>query len=133
MYLPMRECRNRRLIVRIRRVVKQQLWRIRYLLRWEGEDMDCNSISSVAEGENVMIKGYFSVLAMGNGEPKKFLVALNYLAYPPFVKLLEAAEQEFGFDQQGVLAVPCEANKSETMFASGVQLQFNQQRQQYQQ
>ncbi|WJZ93095.1 hypothetical protein VitviT2T_012057 [Vitis vinifera] len=120
MYLPMRECRNPRLIVRIRRVVKQQLWRIRYLLRWEGEDVDCNSISSVAEGENVMIKGYFSVLAMGNGEPKKFLVALNYLAYPPFVKLLEAAEQEFGFDQQGVLAVPCEASELQRILSGKV-------------
>ncbi|RVX04986.1 hypothetical protein CK203_019100 [Vitis vinifera] len=85
-----------------------------------GEDVDCNSISSVAEGENVMIKGYFSVLAMGNGEPKKFLVALNYLAYPPFVKLLEAAEQEFGFDQQGVLAVPCEASELQRILSGKV-------------
>lgn len=59
----------------------------------------------------MIMEGYFSVLAMGKGEPKKFLVAVNYLAYPPFVKLLEAAEQEFGFDQKGVLALPCEASE----------------------
>lgn len=47
--------------------------------------------------------GHFPVLAISNGRVKKFLVALNFLACPPFVKLLEAAEQEFGFDQPGVL------------------------------
>ncbi|KAM7464183.1 hypothetical protein LguiA_032304 [Lonicera macranthoides] len=29
----------------------------------------------------------------------------------PFVNLLEAAEQEFGFDQPGILAIPCEASE----------------------
>lgn len=55
--------------------------------------------------------GHFSVIAIGDGEPKKFSVALDYLWYPPFVRLLEAAEKEFGFDQQGVLAIPCEASE----------------------
>ncbi|KAI3447569.1 hypothetical protein Pfo_004234 [Paulownia fortunei] len=55
--------------------------------------------------------GHFSVITTGNGEPKKFLVGLNFLSYPPFVRLLEAAEREFGFEQQGVLAIPCEASK----------------------
>lgn len=45
----------------------------------------------------------------GAGEPKKFFIGLEYLSYPPFLELLEAAEKEFGFEQQGVLAVPCEA------------------------
>lgn len=81
--------------------------------------MDCNSISRAAEEENV-IEGYFSVIAIGNGEPKKFLVSLNYLAYPPFVKLLEAAEEEFGFDQQGVLAVPCEASELQRILSGNV-------------
>lgn len=56
-------------------------------------------------------KGCFSVVAVGGaGEPKKFFIALEYLSYPPFLELLEAAEKEFGFQQQGVLAVPCEAS-----------------------
>lgn len=53
--------------------------------------------------------GYFPVITIGNAEPKKFMVELAYLSYPPFLKLLEAAEKEFGFEQQGVLAIPCEA------------------------
>lgn len=56
-------------------------------------------------------EGHFTVLTIGNGEQRKFFVALSYLRYPPFLKLLEAAEQEFGFDQPGVLVIPCEANE----------------------
>lgn len=68
------------------------------------------SNSLVDVGENLK-EGYFSVLTIGNNELKKFQVALYYLRHPPFVKLLEAAAQEFGFDQPGVLVIPCEASE----------------------
>lgn len=55
--------------------------------------------------------GHFSVVTCGNGESKKFLVGLHLLSYPPFVRLLEAAEREFGFEQKGVLTLPCEASE----------------------
>ncbi|GMP50364.1 hypothetical protein CsSME_00017011 [Camellia sinensis var. sinensis] len=75
------------------------------------ETGDCNITKKNIDEANRM-EGHFPVLAICNGEEaKKFLVALSYLAYPPFVKLLEAAEQEFGFDQPGVLVVPCKANE----------------------
>ncbi|CAN4118903.1 unnamed protein product [Withania somnifera] len=52
----------------------------------------------------------FSVLALGvNAEPRKFSVALGYLSHPTFIKLLEEAEREFGYYQQGVIVIPCEA------------------------
>ncbi|KAK4345737.1 hypothetical protein RND71_035913 [Anisodus tanguticus] len=55
-------------------------------------------------------KGHFSVLALGvNAEPRKFSLALDYLSHPTFIKLLEKAEREFGYYQQGVIAIPCEA------------------------
>lgn len=54
-------------------------------------------------------EGYFPVLTVGNNELRKFQVALYYLRHPAFVKLLDAAAQEFGFDQPGVLIIPCEA------------------------
>ncbi|KAK2632333.1 hypothetical protein EUGRSUZ_L01690 [Eucalyptus grandis] len=49
---------------------------------------------------------YFSVITIGRGEPRKFFVAFRYLSHPPFLKLLDAAEQEFGFNQ-GILVIPC--------------------------
>ncbi|CAN4109592.1 unnamed protein product [Withania somnifera] len=57
-------------------------------------------------------KGHFSVLALGvNAEPRKFSVALDYLSHPTFIKLLEEAEKEFGYYQQGVIVIPCEASE----------------------
>ncbi|MCD7473164.1 hypothetical protein HAX54_014801 [Datura stramonium] len=57
-------------------------------------------------------KGHFSVLALGvNAGPRKFSVALDYLSHPTFIKLLEEAEREFGYYQQGVIVIPCEASE----------------------
>ena len=52
-------------------------------------------------------KGHFAVTATKGEEPKRFLVELNYLTNPDFLSLLEQAKEEYGFQQEGVLAVPC--------------------------
>ncbi|KAF6140211.1 hypothetical protein GIB67_000259 [Kingdonia uniflora] len=36
-----------------------------------------------------------------------FIVDLQYLSDPKFLRLLEKAEEEFGFEQVGALALPC--------------------------
>ncbi|KAF5204851.1 auxin-responsive protein SAUR32-like [Thalictrum thalictroides] len=66
---------------------------------------------------SIVKKGYFAVFTMKDNKPKKFLVSLNYLAHPAFVKLLEKTEQEFGFDQPGVLVVPCQANELQSILS----------------
>ncbi|KAG8648562.1 auxin-responsive protein SAUR32 [Manihot esculenta] len=53
-------------------------------------------------------QGHFAVLAVKGGEPKRFVVELEHLTNPAFMKLLEDAEEEYGFQQKGVLAVPCQ-------------------------
>lgn len=53
-------------------------------------------------------EGHFAVLAVMGGEPKRFIVNLCYLTNPAFLRLLEQAEEEFGFGQKGTLAVPCQ-------------------------
>ena len=53
-------------------------------------------------------EGHFAVLAVRGGEPKRFIVDLSYLTNPAFLRLLEQAEEEFGFEQKGTLAVPCQ-------------------------
>lgn len=78
-----------------------------------GEDYIGNSLVELKEARGNLVDGYFSVLAKGNHGMRKFQVALYYLQHPPFVKLLEAAAQEFGFDQPGVLVIPCEASELE--------------------
>ncbi|CAL1399298.1 unnamed protein product [Linum trigynum] len=52
-------------------------------------------------------EGHFVVYTVNDGEPKRFIIRLDYLDHPGFVKLLELAAEEFGFRQAGVLAVPC--------------------------
>lgn len=52
-------------------------------------------------------EGHFVVRAIDDGKQRRFVLELSYLADPGFMRLLEQAEEEFGFEQQGVLAVPC--------------------------
>ncbi|KAK7277516.1 hypothetical protein RJT34_22530 [Clitoria ternatea] len=52
-------------------------------------------------------KGYFAVVAIKDGETKRFLVELEYLSNPAFLGLLDQAKEEYGFRQQGTLAIPC--------------------------
>lgn len=93
--------------LRVQCVVKQLQKDFLYLLYQDVRDcIDAKKITN-----EVHQRGQFPKFSPGSGEAKKFLLAFSFLQYPPFVKLLEAAKGEFGFDQQGVLVVPCEANE----------------------
>ncbi|KAK2418204.1 auxin-responsive protein SAUR32 [Trifolium repens] len=61
------------------------------------------------ESENAIIvpQGYFAVIAMQGEEPKRFILELEYLRDHHFMKLLEQAKEEFGYEQKGALALPC--------------------------
>lgn len=56
-------------------------------------------------------KGHFAVLAgKGGGEAeelRRFVVQLKYLRNPALLNLLKKAEEEYGFQQEGALVVPC--------------------------
>jgi SAUR family protein len=52
-------------------------------------------------------KGHFAVTATKGEEPKRFIMELHHLTNPDFLSLLEQAKEEYGFQQEGVLAVPC--------------------------
>ncbi|XP_057984299.1 auxin-responsive protein SAUR71-like [Malania oleifera] len=54
-------------------------------------------------------EGHFAVLAAAaeGGEPKRFIIGLKHLTNPAFLRLLEQAKEEYGFEQTGPLAVPC--------------------------
>lgn len=65
--------------------------------------------------ENEVKEGQFAIVAAksANEEHKaeRFVVELRILKHPGFLKLLELAEQEYGFQQKGVLAVPCQPDE----------------------
>ncbi|MED6121473.1 hypothetical protein PIB30_030441 [Stylosanthes scabra] len=58
------------------------------------------------------LEGHFAVIAMKGGddeeeEKRRFMVELDYLNDPAFLKLLEMAKEEYGFQHKGALALPC--------------------------
>ncbi|CAL0326789.1 unnamed protein product [Lupinus luteus] len=52
-------------------------------------------------------EGHFAVIAIKGEEAKRFIVELDYLTDPHFLRLLEQAKEEFGFEQKGVIIIPC--------------------------
>ncbi|KAH7553549.1 hypothetical protein ACOSP7_029709 [Xanthoceras sorbifolium] len=72
-------------------------------------------LEDVGEGEteggrmvpNDVKRGHFAVVAVKGGQPKRFIVEMDNLSNPAFLRLLEQAKEEYGFQQKGVLAVPC--------------------------
>lgn len=55
---------------------------------------------------NVVPKGYLAV-SVGE-ELKRYIIPTEYLSHRAFHILLREAEEEFGFQQTGVLRIPCE-------------------------
>ncbi|XP_010558883.1 PREDICTED: auxin-induced protein 10A5-like [Tarenaya hassleriana] len=62
-------------------------------------------------------EGHFSVVAAIGEEPTKFMVPLNYLSHPTFVRLLEQAAEEYGFCHEGALEIPCWPFEIESLLA----------------
>ncbi|KAL0336911.1 UNVERIFIED_CONTAM: Auxin-responsive protein SAUR32 [Sesamum calycinum] len=58
-------------------------------------------------------EGHFAVLAVENEEekPMRFVVELGVLNNPAFLRLLKLAEEEYGFQQKGILTIPCRPNE----------------------
>jgi SAUR family protein len=53
-------------------------------------------------------EGYFAVVAMKDGEMKRFIIGLEYLSDPEFLGLLDQAKEEYGFMHKGAIVVPCQ-------------------------
>ncbi|RZC77308.1 hypothetical protein C5167_001447 [Papaver somniferum] len=64
-------------------------------------------------------KGQFAVIATEGDVANRFVVELDCLNNnPAFLKLLEKAEEEFGFRQAGVLSLPCKPDELERALGS---------------
>lgn len=62
-------------------------------------------------------EGHFAVMATGGDERRRFVVPLRFLNQPAFVILLEQAAEEFGFNPEGVLTIPCSPSELERILA----------------
>lgn len=52
-------------------------------------------------------EGHFAVFAVKGSEKKRFVVELECLSNPAFLRLMEQAGEEYGYRQKGALSVPC--------------------------
>ncbi|BAT92000.1 hypothetical protein LR48_Vigan05g176400 [Vigna angularis] len=62
-------------------------------------------------------EGHFAVIAEGGEEHKRFVLPLSCLSNPTFLKLLEQAEEEYGFDHEGAVTIPCRPSDLEKILA----------------
>ncbi|KAK9054778.1 hypothetical protein SSX86_025857 [Deinandra increscens subsp. villosa] len=71
---------------------------------------DISSGSSPGGQDEVVKKGYLAVWVGRDDEDgmKKFVIPTDYLAHQAFSVLLRDAEEEFGFQQEGILKIPCD-------------------------
>ncbi|KAA8516214.1 hypothetical protein F0562_019393 [Nyssa sinensis] len=52
-------------------------------------------------------KGCLAIKVGQGEEQQRFVVPVIYFNHPLFVQLLKEAEEEYGFDQKGTIAIPC--------------------------
>ncbi|KAL2541081.1 SAUR-like auxin-responsive protein family [Abeliophyllum distichum] len=65
-------------------------------------------------------EGHFAVIAVDDDELKRFIIPLCFLTHPSFLRLLEQAAEEYGFDHEGALTIPCRPSKIEQILAGTV-------------
>ncbi|OIS96599.1 PREDICTED: auxin-responsive protein SAUR50-like [Nicotiana attenuata] len=65
-------------------------------------------------------EGHFAVIAVDEDEylKKRFVVPLSCLTHPSFLMLLEQAAEEYGFDHEGALTLPCRPSELETILGN---------------
>ncbi|KAK3226570.1 hypothetical protein Dsin_006432 [Dipteronia sinensis] len=64
-------------------------------------------------------EGHFVVFAVKGEETERFVIELCLLTSPEFLRLLEEAEEEFGFKQKGALTIPCRPQELHRIILQG--------------
>ncbi|GAA0139209.1 hypothetical protein LIER_00805 [Lithospermum erythrorhizon] len=62
-------------------------------------------------------EGHFAVIAEDGNYSKRLIVPLSCLSHPRFLRLLEEAAEEYGFDHGGALTIPCRPSELERILA----------------
>lgn len=78
----------------------------------------CISPDQCPGGHGRLTKGYVPVL-IGTGKEaalQRFLVSVEVFEHPRFIELLDMAVQEFGYQQKGVLSIPCDPEQFRQVF-----------------
>ncbi|XP_071731285.1 auxin-responsive protein SAUR24-like [Rutidosis leptorrhynchoides] len=84
--------------------------------KWSPSKTNCEMGQETTVPKDVK-EGHFAVIAANDNEERRFVVPLAYLGHPLFQRLLERAAEEYGFDHDGALMVPCRPSELERMLA----------------
>ena len=68
--------------------------------------LSLGDVSTSGSSSSAVPKGFLAVHV--GEEMKRFVIPTNYLSHQAFSVLLKEAEEEFGFQQEGILRIPCE-------------------------
>ncbi|WOL13193.1 auxin-induced protein 6B-like [Canna indica] len=71
------------------------------------------SFSDASGGAGDIPRGCLAVCV--GEEMQRFVIPTEYLSHRAFGALLREAEEEFGFEQEGVLRIPCEVSVFESI------------------
>ncbi|XP_030551688.1 auxin-responsive protein SAUR71-like [Rhodamnia argentea] len=71
----------------------------------DDDDGSNNSRKHSSSNNNAVPRGYLAVCV--GEELQRFVIPMHYLDSPAFGSLLQEAEEVFGFQQTGVLRIPC--------------------------
>lgn len=66
------------------------------------------SFTDISSSNEAVPKGFLAVCV--GKEFKRFIIPTEYLRHQAFEMLLREAEEEFGFQQEGVLKIPCQVS-----------------------
>lgn len=70
-------------------------------------------------GKREVRKGEVAIMVGREGEVRqRLIVRVAYLNHPMFLSLLKEAEEEYGFQHDGVIAIPC--GLAEFLYVKGV-------------
>lgn len=70
---------------------------------------DVSAASSQHHHQDMVVPKGFLAVCVGE-ELKRFIIPTDYLRHQAFELLLREAEEEFGFQQEGVLKIPCQVS-----------------------
>ena len=103
-----RDERNKALVMlRLFNVLIEKLQKSISVLAPREPDQLKEALEAAAVVPDDVTEGHFAVFAIKGEETKRFVVELDYLTNPAFLRLLEQAKEEYGFSQKGALSVPC--------------------------
>ncbi|XP_042480500.1 auxin-responsive protein SAUR32-like [Macadamia integrifolia] len=61
--------------------------------------------------KTIIPKGYLAIMVGQGEEQERFVIPLIYINHPLFSQLLKEAEQEYGFNQEGNITIPCQVEE----------------------